>query len=35
MFVHNKEMQFEVRVERPDPRFAMLLQEQFGGRTAN
>ncbi|GFG86180.1 manganese catalase family protein [Mycolicibacter algericus] len=31
MFVHNKEMQFEVRVERPDPRFAGLLQEQFGG----
>lgn len=31
MFVHNKEMQFDVRVERPDPRFAMLLQEQFGG----
>lgn len=31
MFVHNKEMQFEVRVDRPDPRFARLLQEQFGG----
>jgi len=31
MFVHNKEMQFEVRGERPDPRFAALLQEQFGG----
>ena len=31
MFVHNKEMQFEIRVERPDPRFANLLQEQFGG----
>lgn len=31
MFVHNKELQFDIRVERPDPRFAMLLQEQFGG----
>ncbi|SUA78829.1 Probable manganese catalase [Nocardia otitidiscaviarum] len=31
MFVHNKELQFEVRVNRPDPRFATLLQEQFGG----
>lgn len=31
MFVHNKDLQFEVRVERPDPRFASLLMEQFGG----
>ena len=31
MFVHNKDLQFEVRVSRPDPRFASLLQEQFGG----
>lgn len=31
MFIHNKDLQFEVRVDRPDPRFAMLLQEQFGG----
>ena len=31
MFVHNKDLQFEVRVDRPDPRFATLLQEQFGG----
>ncbi|KUH80111.1 MULTISPECIES: manganese catalase family protein [unclassified Mycobacterium] len=31
MFIHNKDLQFEVRVERPDPRFASLLQEQFGG----
>ncbi|ONM47984.1 manganese catalase family protein [Nocardia donostiensis] len=31
MFVHNKDLQFDVRVERPDPRFATLLQEQFGG----
>jgi Mn-containing catalase len=31
MFIHNKDLQFEVRVERPDPRFATLLQEQFGG----
>ena len=31
MFVHNKDLQFEVRVNEPDPRFAKLLQEQFGG----
>lgn len=31
MFIHNKDLQFEVRVEKPDPRFATLLQEQFGG----
>lgn len=31
MFTHVKDMQFEVRVEKPDPRFATLLQEQFGG----
>lgn len=31
MFIHNKDLQFEVRVNRPDPRFATLLQEQFGG----
>lgn len=31
MFLHNKDLQFEVRVERPDPRFASLLMEQFGG----
>jgi Mn-containing catalase len=31
MFHHVKELGFEVRVARPDPRFATLLQEQFGG----
>lgn len=31
MFIHNKDLQFEVRVAQPDPRFARLLQEQFGG----
>ncbi|ORB87892.1 manganese catalase [Mycobacterium kansasii] len=31
MFIHNKDLQFEVRVSQPDPRFATLLQEQFGG----
>ena len=31
MFIHNKDLQFEVRVNQPDPRFATLLQEQFGG----
>jgi Mn-containing catalase len=31
MFHHNKELQFNARVTRPDPRFARLLLEQFGG----
>jgi Mn-containing catalase len=31
VFIHNKDLQFEVRVSQPDPRFATLLQEQFGG----
>lgn len=31
MFKHIKELQFEVRVEKPDPRFATMLLEQFGG----
>ena len=31
MFTHHKDLQFEVRVDQPDPRFATLLQEQFGG----
>src|ERR671928_1750372 len=31
MFHHNKELQFDARVSRPDPRFARLLLEQFGG----
>lgn len=31
MFFHSKELQFKARVSRPDPRFAALLLEQFGG----
>ena len=31
MFHHVKELQFNVRVSEPDPRFARLLLEQFGG----
>jgi Mn-containing catalase len=31
MFCHVKELQFNVHVEEPDPRFASLLLEQFGG----
>lgn len=31
MFLHNKRMMHTVRVEQPDPRFAKLLLEQFGG----
>lgn len=31
MFLHNKKMQYTVRVDQPDPKFAKLLLEQFGG----
>lgn len=31
MFVHNKRLQYTVRVSRPDPGLANLLLEQFGG----
>lgn len=31
MFYHVKELQYNARVSRPDPRFAGLLLEQFGG----
>jgi Mn-containing catalase len=31
MFHHVKELEFNARVSRPDPRFATLLLEQFGG----
>jgi Mn-containing catalase len=31
MFHHNKELQFNARISAPDPRFASLLLEQFGG----
>lgn len=31
MFRHVKELQFDARVSGPDPRFAKLLLEQFGG----
>lgn len=31
MFYHVKELQFNARVSGPDPAFASLLQEQFGG----
>ncbi len=31
MFYHVKELQFNVRVSKPDPAFATLLLEQFGG----
>lgn len=31
MFHHSKELQFKAKVSRPDPRFASLLLEQFGG----
>ncbi|WP_423196316.1 MULTISPECIES: manganese catalase family protein [unclassified Cupriavidus] len=31
MFLHNKRLQYTVRVSRPDPGLANLLLEQFGG----
>jgi Mn-containing catalase len=31
MFQHVKDLQFDARVSKPDPRFANLLLEQFGG----
>ena len=31
MFHHVKELQFNARVSAPDPRFASILMEQFGG----
>lgn len=31
MFYHVKDLQFDARVSKPDPRFASLLLEQFGG----
>src|SRR5436853_1809818 len=31
MFQHIKDLQFDARVSSPDPRFANLLLEQFGG----
>lgn len=31
MFIHNKRLQYTVRVSRPDPGVANLLLEQFGG----
>ncbi|HKU68103.1 MAG TPA: manganese catalase family protein, partial [Candidatus Baltobacteraceae bacterium] len=31
MFVHNKKLQYTVRVDEPDPAFAKMCLEQFGG----
>jgi Mn-containing catalase len=31
MFLHNKRMQYTVRVDQPNPLFAKLLLDQFGG----
>jgi Mn-containing catalase len=31
MFLHNKRMMYEVRVDQPNPAFAKMLLEQFGG----
>ena len=31
MFYHVKDLQFNARVSQPDPRFARVLLEAFGG----
>jgi hypothetical protein len=31
MFQHIKDLQFDARVSGPDPRFARILLDQFGG----
>ena len=31
MFKHEKQLFHEVRVERPNPQYAVLMQEQLGG----
>src|ERR1700742_3466968 len=31
MFLHNPKMMYTVRVDQPDPAFAKMLLEQFGG----
>lgn len=31
MFYHEKKLQFQVRVDKPDPQFARLLQQAIGG----
>ncbi len=31
MFLHNKRMMYTVRVDAPNPMFAKMLLEQFGG----
>jgi hypothetical protein len=31
MFRHIKDLQFDARVSKPDPRFAQMLLDQFGG----
>ena len=31
MFIHNKRLQYTVRVSEPDPKLGILLLEQFGG----
>jgi Mn-containing catalase len=31
MFYHDKKLQYKVRVEKPNPQFARLLQQAIGG----
>ena len=33
MFYHDKKLMFDVKVDGPDPQFAQMLLEQFGGAT--
>ena len=31
MFYHDSKLQYEVKVDRPDPMFAKMLQQAIGG----
>ena len=31
MFYHDGKLQYEVRVDKPDPQFAKMLQQAIGG----
>ena len=31
MFYHDEKLQYEVRVDKPDPQFANMLQQTIGG----
>jgi Mn-containing catalase len=35
MFKHEKQLLKEVRIDKPNPNYAAMLQEQIGARTGN